>query len=168
MSTIRQTRKETSVLDSVSRTLGLLFYRSWSLYSYAACSLGDIVLLHILCGICVCTGGEHEWENYCCNCALEHLLCIEILCCHNFNFFIVYTLLLSLSFVSFDNAKIWRFSADSKKNLEFFSNLCGQTNDLWTNRRNRSESCPKFFLFWRIWLKYRRGLALMIGGTTKI
>ena len=43
----------------------------------------------------------HPHKNDCCNCAHEHLLCIEILCCHNFNFLNVYTLLLSVSSVSF-------------------------------------------------------------------
>ena len=43
----------------------------------------------------------------------------------------------------FSDAKLRRISADSKKNFQFFSNLCGQTPDLWTNRRNELKICPK-------------------------
>ena len=43
----------------------------------------------------------------------------------------------------FDNAKIRRLSNDSKKNLEFFSDLYGQTPNFWTNRRSRPDFCPQ-------------------------
>ena len=43
----------------------------------------------------------------------------------------------------FDDAKLRRFSSDSKKFHGFFSNLCGQTPDLWPNRGNRFKNCPK-------------------------
>ena len=47
----------------------------------------------------------------------------------------------------FDNAKLRRFSSDSKKNLGFFSNLYGQERDIWTNRGNRPQNCPNGVTF---------------------
>ena len=94
------------------RYLGQLLYhchiyslmnRSRLLYSYV---WNSICILHTICGACVCTGGEYEWENDCCNCAHEHLLCIEILCCHYFNILNVYTLSLTVSFISFRQCKV--------------------------------------------------------------
>ena len=43
----------------------------------------------------------------------------------------------------FDDAKLRRFPAVSKKFLRFFSKLYGQSPDLWTNRGNPSKTCPK-------------------------
>ena len=57
-----------------------------------------------------------------------------------------YTYFLSLVaqtlFVLIDNAKLRRFSSDSKKFPGFFSNLCGQSPDSWPNRVNRFKKCP--------------------------
>ena len=58
-----------------------------------------------------------------------------------FNVYTCYYLCHLFSLIS--SAKLRRFSSDSKKNLKFFSNLCGQTNNLWTNRRKEPKSCPK-------------------------
>ena len=104
-----------SVLETnPERYIYSLMNRSRLLYSYV---WNSICILHTICGACVCTGGEYEWENDCCNCAHEHLLCIEILCCHNFNILNVYTLSLTVSFVSFrqckDTAIFFRFQEKS-------------------------------------------------------
>lgn len=45
------------------------------------------------------------------------------------------------------DAKLRRNLPDSKKYLKFFSNLCGQTPDFWTNQANALNFCPLFVLF---------------------
>jgi len=52
----------------------------------------------------------------------------------------------TMSLFLFDNAKLRRFSSDSKKNREFFSNLYGQVPHFRTNSGNRPKSCPKSYL----------------------
>jgi hypothetical protein len=55
----------------------------------------------------------------------------------------VFSLVAQTLFVLIDDAKLRRFSSDSKKFLHFFSNLYGQTPALWPNRGNRFKKCPK-------------------------
>ena len=98
--------------------------RSWLLYSYAWNSIG---VLYTIWWVCVCTGGEYEWENDCCNCAHEHLLCIENLCCHNFNNLYVYTLFLIVSSVSFRRCKVTTISGRFQEISSILLQL------VWTN-----------------------------------
>ena len=95
--------------------------RSWLLYSYTYDSIG---VLYTIWWVCVCTGGEYEWENDCCNCAHEHLLCIENLCCHNFNNLYVYTLFLTVSSVSFRRCKDSASRMQSKLALDCWGAAC--------------------------------------------
>ena len=101
-----------------------LMNRSWLLYSYTYDSTG---VLYTIWWVCVCTGGEYEWENDCCNCAHEHLLCIEILCCHNFNILNVYTLFLTVSSVSFRRCKVTTISGRFQEISSILLQL------VWTN-----------------------------------
>jgi hypothetical protein len=49
--------------------------------------------------------------------------------------------------ILFDDAKLRRFLADSKKLIQIFSNLYGQTRNLWTYNGNRPKSCPDYALY---------------------
>ncbi len=40
------------------------------------------------------------------------------------------------------DAKLRRNQSDSKKFLKYFSNLCGQSPDFWTNQANALNFCP--------------------------
>ncbi len=57
--------------------------------------------------------------------------------------FAIILLFLIVILTVFDDAKLRRFSSDSKKFHGFFSKLYGQSPDLWTNRRNPFKICPK-------------------------
>jgi hypothetical protein len=58
-------------------------------------------------------------------------------------------------YLYFVDAKLQRFKADSKKLRQFFFNLCGQTNDLWTYRGNRPLCCPDLNKKQEAWAHYK-------------